>query len=266
MKKITIENLLIWAFTQELPKVGSQTLVTPGFSINAGLERVEELGTLIDETMNRFGVVPGYIYEGDPHPDAVVVGNAVRALDQHTGFDVGEGWNPFPEWDDQLGLIAEEVSRIVRAETVRESGINGRRVVTLVTIAAVMKTGPDWTADPPKVSMVMRSNGRPAWFVRKKVRTRAGWEEVEDDGLDRKKQKPMPNAYRKFRLEHSIRSVTVSRMDWQLWQSALEALFDSLSGRLSDHELLPFEPNRHPWIGNSKPPRVLQVIEKAELY
>lgn len=248
MKKITIENLLTWAFMIELPKIGAGTVSLPGFSPSDVMAQMMELGTSIDKSPNGFGVISGFVYEGEPHADAVIVGDAVKGLAARDGYEIGEGWSPFPDWDDEHGLIAAEVARVVRAETGRAGRINGKHVVQLVTTSAILKRGPDWEAKQPKVVMHSRA-GRPSWFVtRQRVNQRTGEiEYYEDDGFDAKKQKPRKDAYRKYRLDGSIRGAIVGRLEWQLWQSALEILVAELAGKLAEHEILPFRPVRAPW-------------------
>lgn len=253
MKKMTIENLLIWAFTVELPKIGSTQVATtgPGYSANTSAAQFAELGTIVDRTPNDYGVIPYFTYEGEPHPDAVAVGNAVRTLADRDGYEVGKGWKPFPEWADEHGAIAAEVAKVIGGEIGRGGFLNGRQIVNLVTTAAVMKHGPDWEADAPRVVMVTRS-GKPAWFIsRTRIAKATGRAEAyEDDGFDVRKQRPKPGAYRKYQLDGSIRGAILGRLEWQLWRSALETLADELAGRLSAHEIAPFRPNRTPWLAN----------------
>ncbi len=74
----------------------------------------------------------------------MAVGDAVRALAKLDGFEIGAGWQPFPEWDDPHGLIAAEVASVVAHELGRGGRMNGRHVVNLVTSAAILRRGPDW--------------------------------------------------------------------------------------------------------------------------
>ena len=252
MKKVTIEQLLNWAFTQELCKVGAPMADT-GHGYSAAWTMVSEvavLGTLIDRNPNVYGVIPDFVSAmADPHPDAVRVGEAVRAMVEFGSFDYsGEGvWKPFPEWSDEYGLIAAEVASVDEMLRLKGERLNGRHVVNLVTRHAILGRGPDWTAEEPKVRMVMKS-GRPAWFIAKKGRDALNRiYHFEADGFDRKKQKPMKGAYRKYELSTSIRGAILSRLDWQLWQDALEHLHADLSGRLRANDLLPFVPDRQPW-------------------
>jgi hypothetical protein len=262
MRLISIENLLIWAFTSELPKVWAGVSGIPGFSPSDVMVQMMELGTSIDKSPNGFGVVSGYIYEGEPHPDALIVGQVVKQLADRDGFEVGDGWRPFPEWEDPHGLISAQVAQVVAAEIGRGGRMNGKQVVNLVTSAAIMKRGPDWRAEEPK-AIVMKANGRDSsWYIKKsKINRRSGvLQDYEEDGFDHKARRPKPGAYQKFRLNRAIRADIVARLEWQVWQSALEILAEALKGRLSDHEIAPFRPNRAPWLASQ---RTIETLDRV---
>lgn len=253
MKKTTIEALLTWAFTEELCKVGGGgDGMTAVSASNWGFTKdLLTLGTLIDRSPNFYGVIPGFIENGEPAADAVRVGDAVRAL-AGRGFDIPEGWNPFPEWDDSHGLIAVEVERVVAEIRLKGDRLSGRHIVNLVTSAAILNRGPDWTADEPVVRMVS-SMGKPRWFLAKTAKDAFGREYTfEADGYDRKRGRPMRGAYRKYELSCMLRGAVLSRLDWQLWQDALDDLGKSLGGRLFSHEILPFYPDLQPWTRQRK--------------
>lgn len=263
MKNISVEALLTWAFTQELGKVGAAADVGTGFSLAwSGMAEVAALGTIVDRSPNVYGAIPSFVYEGEPHPDAIVVGQAVRDLDKH-GFDIATGWNPVRGWSDEQGLIAAEVERIADEQRRRTDRLSGRHIVSLVVSSAVLKRGPCWQAEAPEAAM-LTNNGKPAWFVKRKAKDSLGRSyEFEDNGFDQRRQRPVNGAYRKWRLNRSIRGDVLSRLDWQLWQSALGVLHASLSVpcRLSAHELLPFRPVRQPWIGMKSAAESQQVID-----
>jgi hypothetical protein len=265
MKKISIENLLIWAFTEELPKKGAKRPAPMGFSHSSdSLMQFAELGTLIDSDTNSYGLIPAFIYEGEPHADAVAVYDAVLALELRGGFEIERGWNPFPEWQDPQGLIAAEVARAVDHELGRPDRANGMHVVNLVRNAAILRRGPDWEADEPRTVTIKLNGKDDSWFIKRKRKNRMQrFEDYEDNGFDNRARRPLPGAYRKYRLAEPVRAAIAARQDWQLWQSALEALVAALAGRLEDHEIRPFTPNRHPWAGQQAGPSILQVVEKA---
>lgn len=256
MKKISIEDLLSWAFLEELPKLGSPNARDkPTYSyLPSGsdvLEEVSEYGTLIDKDTNVYGVVPSGVFQGDPHPDAVKAGDAVRALRHVDGMDIGEGWQPFRDWPDEYGLVAAEVERVRRQEIGRRRA-DHRSIVMLVTNAAILRRGPDWHAEKPREIMVTRY-GNPSWFVRRSVEHSDGVIRiVEDEGFDSRKRRPKKGAYNKFRLEHSIEAAILDRMEWQVWQSALQSLAETLAGRLTAHEIRPFVPDWQPWLSRVK--------------
>lgn len=250
MKKTTIEQLLTWAFVHELPKVGAGGggSAVAGSSWNAIVE-IAALGTMIDRSPNAYGAIPGYIYEGEPADDAVLVGDAVRALASREGFEIAPGWNPFPEWQDPHGLIRAEVERIAEEQRGRSDRLNGRHVVNLVISAAMLGRGPSWEAKEPAARPIIDVNGRAMWFIDRKAKDRLGRVYTyTDNGFDQRRHRPVKGAYRKWKLDRSLRGDILSRLDWQLWQSALEALHESLRDRLQSHELFDFVPDRHPWM------------------
>jgi hypothetical protein len=265
-KKVSIEQFLTWAFTQELCKIGSGN---GGGSFVSGsswqmISEYSALGTMIDRSPNHFGVIPDFIMaQSDPHPDAVEAGNAVRQLADRGGFEIGDGWNPFPEWHDERGLIAREVAAFLEMVRIKRDVLHGKHVVNLVISRAILGSCPDWTAERPG-EQVVTINGKPAWFVIAKGRDslRRSYT-YEVDGFDRRKQKPLKGAYQKYELDAPLRGAILSRLEWQLWQDALETLHNALSGRLLSNDLLPFRPIRAPWAKFISSAASSQVIEKA---
>ena len=249
MIKMTIENLLTWAFTQELWKVGSGGAgVDIPLSAWSMVQSYAEVGTLIDRSPNQYGVLPGFEDDVIAHPDAILAGEAVRCLARSGGFDIAKGWQPFPEWDDEHGLIAAEVSYALDEVLLNSPATQARQVANLVMSCAVLGRGPLWEADCPAAEEITR-NGKPLWFVKKKARDLMGRVyEYETDGYDRKRKVPKRGAYRKYRLAFSVRGAAISRLEWQVWRDALEHLHSDLQGRLSGHSLLPFKADRTPWI------------------
>lgn len=249
MKKIEIEKLLTWAFVHELPKVGAGNGGTAvGYSSWNAIADIASLGTMIDRTPNPYGAIPGYIYEGEPAPDAVLVGDAVRALAGRDGFEIAAGWHPFPEWQDPHGLIRAEVERIADEQRDRSDRLNGRHVVNLVVSSAMLGRGPSWEAAAPTARPMLGPKGKPIWFVDRKAKDSLGRTYTyRDNGYDQKRHRPIKGAYRRWTLNRPLRGDILARLDWQLWQSALEVLHESLRERLAAHVLYDFVPDRHPW-------------------
>lgn len=245
MKPISIQDLLKWAFTFELGKVGAGD----GGSFSAAwrfTERMAELGTMIDRTPNSFGVIPGFVDDGDPHPDALLVGNAVRGLAGFE-FDLPEDWQPFSDLDDPYGLIALEVESVVSELRLSPDMLRGRRAIGITISAALLGKGPEWRVARPEYSIVC-ANGKPRWFVQKRTKDCLGrtyWCEV--DGYDRRKQRAVKGAYRKYELMHSLRTDVLNRLEWQMWQTAIAALADDLRPRLSAHRIHPVSIDLEPW-------------------
>ena len=265
MKTIGITELLAWAFCQELCKVGSggDGLTSVGSSNWSVTREMATLGTLIDKSPNAYGVVPGFIEDGEPHPDAVKVGDAVRGL-ARIGFEIPDGWMPFPEFDDPHGLILREVERVVAEVRLKGDRLGGRHLVSLVTGAAILGRGPDWSAKPPTFRMVS-ANGKPRWFLMKKAKDAFGRAyEFEADGYDAKRGKPLRGAFRRYELSEMMRGDILSRLDWQLWQDALAVLTGDLRGRLANHRLEAFHVDRQPWAWSRNVAVNSQAIEKTE--
>lgn len=249
IKKMTVEAFLNWAFTKELCKAGSGAgggTAVMGTSWDV-ISDFAALGTLIDRSPNVYGVIPGFQEDGEPHPDALRAGEEVRGLED-IGFDIPEGWNPFPEWPDAQRLVAAEVELLRIELTAKGDRLSGRHVAALVTTCAILNRGPDWMADKPREAMVTDAQGNPRWFVLAKAKDSLGKTyTVETDGYNRRAKRPVAGAYRKWRLSGSIRGAIIDRLEWQLWQDALAVVEGRLRGDLESCEILPFVPDRQPW-------------------
>ena len=257
MRKTSIENVLSWAFIEELPKVsrdGSQTSAPA----SSAWSTMQELGTLIDASPNAYGVIPSF-EQGEVHPDALVIADAVMLL-AAAKFDVTAQGKVFADWDDPHGLIAAELATLA-AEWAGKVSIQGDHVRHLVRTSAILRRGPDWREDQPEFRMVAK-NGMDAWFFLQEVNVRGRKVMQEVDGFDRVKRRPKKGAYRKYELEMPIRGALQMRLDWQLWQMALSHLADQIKGDLQSWSLLTFIPDMAPWI-RKKDPMKFQAFESA---
>ncbi|MAY63985.1 MAG: hypothetical protein CML29_17415 [Rhizobiales bacterium] len=244
MKQVSIMELMAWAFREELPKVERQgSFATTGAvaSTAAMIAQVGELGTLVDVPVNQWGVVPVMV-DDEPHPDALRVGEAVRAL---TGKTVTppDGWNPFPDWADEDGLVAAAVASALPSISAHA----GRTFLADAVCAAVLGKSIDWRCDPPRRRMVMRG-GKPAWFAETSGSDASGQWVREIDGYDRRSKRPRPGAYRKYELTRPIHGDISTRFRRAAWASGLRLLARQLAAEgLAAHELTNRVPRIAPW-------------------
>ncbi|MBB4042028.1 hypothetical protein GGR34_003713 [Microvirga flocculans] len=261
-KKIAIEELLRWAYRDELPKerAGAGRFLPAGFGgAWGGVERYGETLAVVDDGReNRWGLAVDFTAASDPHPDAIRVGEAVKALD---GFPLNlpDDWNPIADWPD-LGAEGEAA---VRRAVERETYIDGngdRRFKTaisrLVMRHALMNDAPVWEGEKPEIKIVTGANGKPRWFRRVRAVADPGdpelgimptYTEVEVDGYNAKRQRPYPDAYRKTYLDPDPAETILSRAEYEVWCDALDLLTIDLEGVLEAHEIVPSARPARPW-------------------
>jgi len=257
MKNVTIEELLTWAFVHELPKGGG---VDGLADMNSAWRMLQasswgkisayaELMTLVD--VDHGGGGNFFIDQGEPHEDALAVGEAVAALG-HCDVMFPQGWNPLADWPDDDGLVMPAVARTVERWMLRPSLRRAAGVVSTVIGCAVLGRAPDWASEPSKVRMVERG-GRPAWFVKRVMRDSLGRDyAVEVDGYNRRTGRAARGAYRKFEFSDDPAGDILSRLDWQLWVRALRLVEEKVRPRLAAHRLMPFEATVAPWVESAE--------------
>lgn len=261
MRAIGIEEVLRWAYRDELPKV-TQTVRAHVGPLQfgqawGGVERYGELLTLIDAPENMWGVVPDFTATTDPHPDAVMVAEAVADLDG-LDIDLPDDWYPLADLGDLGALGAAAVSRatgrlfLVDADGRRRLRSTPRR---LVVKHAIMGGSPVWEADVPALKVECGANGRAKWFERVMVTTETGSMEVEVDGYDAKRHAPRPGAYRKEFLDPDPADAAISRGEYEVWHAALGVLVEELAGRLTSRDVAPCPRPVRPWEGTPIAPR-----------
>ena len=265
MKRIGIEALLAWAYRQELPKAGSGTLrghAGPGAGIG-GWDMVAEYGELhaLIDTSNHWGCVPDFSAEAEPHPDAVLVGQAVARL-ADASFEACAGYDVLADLrlEDGSALTDEERDDCHR-RGLAIARINGARMPATIARRAILGTVPDWAGWPVARKPVTNAQGGPAWF-RKAARAAAdGGPDlvVEIDGYDRRRQRPHPGAYRRTRLTPDPVQMVIDRVEYQAWVLALASIAADLDGALADHAVEGPERSLWPWEGEERrqAPRVL---------
>jgi hypothetical protein len=247
MKQIAIIQLLEWAYRHELPKaerpgggLGASTSSSWGMVYELGI-----LGTVIDASINGYGVVPAYMDEGDPHPDALLVGEAVAGL-ADARISIGDDWSPFPDWADADGLVAACVARV----RPRLLAMTGQEIQAMLIARAVLGRKPDWRGEEPGRAMVMRG-GKPAWFMKQPGQDAYGNPiEREVDGFNYRSHRPRSGAYRKYRLTEDVAGLAIDRFRRMVWALAVRHVAREVAGRLSSHELTAEVPTVAPWLSS----------------
>lgn len=268
-KRIGIEALLRWAYRDELPKAqaetGGERYPGPGMaSAHGSVRGLSELGVVVDETRNRWGLVVDRTAQSEPHPDAVAVGRAVMALDT---FQLGipDDWHPLGDMAAVEGaeiLIARTIALAVSAVTkVDEAGERRLRRTAgfLVMRHALLGGTPDWEADLPVV-VAESANGKARWFRTVTLADAAGQPyDVEVNGYDPKAKRPMRGAYRKLRLDPDPLDAAIGRAEYEVWRAALDVLHEDLSAEsvLADHLVQPSDLPRRPWTDGGLPARTV---------
>ena len=269
-RRLDIEAALRWAYREELPKTGALNRDEidaprhPGFVRRDRSELTTTVQMLVEMPTNCFGVLQQIGAGGPPHPDALLIGDAVLALDRMT-MDVPPDWKPMAEMDD----LSPEVTRLLNTAVFRvareingDRHLFGMRPSFLVQRYALSGLAPRWQAETPTVRFASHSNGVPRWFVRRLVWSdttdgRQVSHEVELDGFDAKARRPYDDAYRKTLLDPDPEPAIRARAEYELWHAALDALADDLAPLLTTITLSPSPRPARPWIEGESAPSVL---------
>ncbi len=230
-----IEDLLRWAFVLELPKARAVGL--PGSAVASSwgmIDRVAELGVVIDAGS---GPIAGPD-DDMPHPDAVIVAEAVAALDEAIVTE-GDEHDPMAGWPD-FGAAGE--AAVARAWDLATRFDDGRRVLrsslaTLVRSAAILGVWPDWRCEMPDLVDECDRSGKARWWVKTRQAVRwdkAGepiaWVEAEIDGYDKVRHRARPGAYRRQILTPDPAGALERRIRYGLVHAALRHLAERLDG------------------------------------
>lgn len=135
MKTVTLRELLRWAFVEELARGGGADGIASPHSAWRAMEQVRQLGVRISVAAGSDPAPMEFVERFDPHPDALLVGQAVREAAKRTGCDLAPiiafgmlgKRDPWPEEPRRVPVTANgrQVMVIDRTET-----INGRDYVT----------------------------------------------------------------------------------------------------------------------------------------
>lgn len=255
MKTVTIEELLSWAFVHELPKGGG---VDGLANVNSAWRMLQASSwgkvTAFAELMTLVDTSPGggnYLFEqGEPHDDALAIGEAVATLVEAAPL-LPRDWWPLPDWrlegDVERALAVAAVARAVDRWSARPPARRAALTVNLVVGSAILGRGPNWDAPQPKVRMVMRS-GKPAWFRMVSVRDDLGHAHPREvDGFDARRGRRHRDAYRKYEFADDPVGDIMGRIDHLLWRLACASVAKKVSSRLVAHRLAPSDLEEEPW-------------------
>lgn len=255
MRTVTIEELLSWAFVHELPKGGG---VDGLANMNSAWRKLQASSwgkvTAFAELMTLVDTDPGggnYLFEqGEPHDDAIVVGEAVAAL-AFAEPALPAGWWPLPDWqfagEVERGLAEAAVGRALERWASRTPARRAALIVNLVIGSAILGRGPHWEAPQPKVRMVSRA-GKPAWFRIVNVRDDLGHAHPREvDGFDTRRGRRHRDAYRKYEFGEDPVGDIMGRIDYRLWRMACAAVAKEVSSRLVSHRLVASDVEDEPW-------------------
>lgn len=267
-RKMAIEDAVRWAYRDELPKAvvngGRGVPSVLGYASSTWARQASAAANLGSFEPNRYGVIPA-AGAGEPHPAALMIGDAVEALDD-LPVVILPSWS-VPELAE-AGALGEAAIGRARAEFQRaelsgpRKGRLLRGALDIVRAAAILGP-PDGRIDPPALVTVKKWNGKDAWFRRTLVQFETGTEEVEVDGYDARRKRPHPDAYRKFVLDPDPTDAIVARARYQVWRSAMDVLHDKLVGTLPEVEVSTCMAPWAPWASHGAPPRLLADLSTA---
>ena len=251
-----IEKLVQWAMREELPK--GRAVSTSAWEL---LTRYGQLGTRVDGGGWRddLGYVPG-----DPHPDAILIADAIRAMNTEARF--ADRLDVVELFGDIAAIAGDAVDALARATFNPQA---------LVISHAVQSTRPKWefcTPSPRREVVAMRDT-----MGRAIDRPRVLGVDVDGDIVDLKPNGKRGRAAMRdgvYDLAMAPRSpltwcdpapisIAEARAEYLCWFDALAGLHHALLGALDDFEIvMPTTIRRMPWItGQAPQPRVLWAAE-----
>lgn len=267
MRTMAIEDALIWAYRDELPKnprPRGPMMPERGW---AEVDAFGEVLTVIDEPVNRFGVVEDYLAQSAAHPDALAINEAVLRMDAEMDVIFPDDWSPISDLGD-LGDLGTEAVRQALSKLKLAAAVRGRTLrwtpAVVVRRAAIFARDPEWDVFPPEVVLVKGAKGQPRWFREITVpdpNNDGATYTVEVDGFDRERRRPFEGAYQKQVLEPCPVAGIVDRAIYEIWRAAMDTLFSNLDGRLQAIRLTASRRPYRPWEGDEAlPPQVLYAV------
>ncbi|MBZ8133242.1 hypothetical protein [Afifella sp. IM 167] len=253
MKRLSIEKLLQWTFQEELPKrefLGPGVpLVWSGGGWDAVLRAGETGAHMISDGRPQAYAV--HLAEA-PHADALLIEEALVALSGGTPV-LHEA--PSVLVSDMAPEVGEAVEALVgEAASGEDTTLPGCRwrLGELVCVHASLGRRPGWQVETPKCKPVRPSNWKgsaPPAYVRRWVKgpMGSGWWREEIAKMDPRSRRLPKDAYRKYTWEPKLEHIIRDRAEWLVWRAMLEAVRESVAGRLGAHEVSGEMPPERPW-------------------
>jgi hypothetical protein len=252
-RAMTIEDAVIWAFKEELPKENDLSGRAPaGYPSGFGSALNQASGYWAVPS-NGFGVVPDLSAAEAPHPDAVAIFQAVRSLDDVV-VTIPADWNPLGDLAD---LGPEVVDAAMRALHQVCGYAPDRSLVLRSKLSTTVRTavflGPPEChvgAERPE-RIPIQHGGKPRWF--RKVRRVIGEGatarvyENEEDGRNPRTRRPYPGAYHKYVLQPDPMPIAADRVLYEVWRRSMDVLYADLDGLLDGVDLRPCSLPDRPW-------------------
>ena len=249
-RKLDIEAALRFAYRDEIPKRGNAASTSLGSSFHL-VTKVGTLGTMIDEPMSEPGF-PAAL--GDPHPDALVIEQAVRGLGAIREATLD---------DDSIltgleGFSLDPATYIARAM---------QNVPALVAIHARLGNRPSW-GGKPEVERLLGDNGKPVIFRDEPIWLESKWEAATGrngrattkpvEWVEMHNQVPTKairaglyptGSYCCLVWSPRPEMILLDRAEYAVWWAALDYLADELAGELDSIALTPVTAPQRPWLG-----------------
>lgn len=242
---LDIEDVLRWAYRDELPKA-----IRSGPGLRADLARLAYPSAspmfamvAVGVPVDTFAREPGFpVAVGGPHPDALIVRNAVETLirmDDHT-FEGEPGLAP-----DMSGFGIDE-----RAVLATAAGVMGHLIVKCAKLGSRPSL-----PDLPECGAVQTSNGKPRVLAPRLVADeylggRTGTRKMLAPVTAMRGNTYEAGAHCPVVWEPSPQAVVRDRAEYAVWWAALDFLARELRGKLSSISVLSPSAPQRPWAGD----------------
>lgn len=231
-----IEQVLKWAFTEELPKAVSKEIDLTGPIARAwrSVESFGELMAVVDAPkykVNEFGLISAQCDDA-PHPLAVAMYEwlARASRDYALAPDVMRGLlsdiEPCDEVSDAERKAYDRATRALSHNNARRAF--HMTLPTLMQRCAVLGPFDCERGFECERKIVTGPQGRPLWFRMTRQMIGEGatarFYDFETDGYDHKKKRPYPGAYHHYWLDPDPVMVAENRLSYRVWFDVMQRM------------------------------------------